>query len=414
MREVVITGIGVLLPGCDRREVFWEQLREGSSQLRFEADPAEEGAHYAVGRIDGFEPADYLQDIPKRFYGRYSRELQLYLASLYLAREDASLDWGALDLTRVGLFDGVSRPTFQAWYDKITAAHGRPLREGYNRADLMISIPGQTIGIAASLFKVRGPTYTFTSTCSSGSVAAGHAFKEIRSGEIDIALATGHESSLAAPLFSMYGDAGLLSREPDDPRKAVTPYVGYSTNAFGEGAVTMVMESREHAEARGANILATFAGYNYGNNGYHPTTVDVVAVRPAEVVESMLDRAGVPREDVHFVVGHGNGVQISDVSEENYMRRLFGARAVEVPLVSVKPIYGHTLGASSAVNNAAAVMMVHNDYIVPTINIKPDEVKRMCNHQAGEGEARHCEAGVSTSYGMGGHNAAVLIKKFAA
>jgi len=368
----------------------------------------------AVGRIVGFDPADYLHGIPKRFYQRYSRELQLYLASLLLAQADSNLEWGSLDLKRVGLFDGVSRPTFAAWYEKFVESQGKPLTEAYTRADLMVSIPGQTIGIAASLFKIRGPTYTFTSTCSSGSVAVGHAFKEIRSGEIDVALATGHECSLAAPLFAMYGDAGLLSRERGSAAKAVTPYVGYSTNAFGEGAVTLVLESREHAEARGAPVLATLGGYHYGNNGYHPTTVDVVAVRPAEVIGELLERGGVSREDVGFVVGHGNGVQISDVSEENYMRRLFGARATEVPLVSVKPIYGHTLGASSSVNTAAAIMMVMNDYVVPTINIHPDNVKRFSNHQAGEGVERECKAGVSTSYGMGGHNAAVLIKKFAA
>lgn len=414
MREVVVTGIGVLLPNCDRREVFWEQLREGHSQLRFEPDPGNPDEMCAMGRIRDFDPAKYLDSIPKRFYQRYPRELQLYLSSLILARDDSGVSWEEAESHRVGLFDGVSRPTFHDWYNKIHAAGETPPREAYGRRDLMVTIPGQTIGIAASLFKIRGPTYTFTSTCSSGSVALGHAFREIRSGEIDVAFATGHESSLVPPLFAMYGDANLLSREKVDARRAVTPYVGYSTNAFGEGAVTMVLESREHAEARGAEILATVGGYRYGNNGYHPTTVDVVAVRPAEVMGELLERGNTPREDVAFVVGHGNGVQISDVSEENYMRRLFGRRAAEVPLVSVKPIYGHTLGASSAVNTAAAVLMCKHDYVVPTINIAPGEVKRVSNHQASEGVARECRAGLSASYGMGGHNAVVLIKKFAA
>ncbi len=409
----MVTGIGVLLPNCDRREVFWEQLKEGRSQLRFEPDPGKPDELCAMGRVRDFDPGRYLGDIPRRFYRRYPRELQLYLSSVVLAREDAGVSWSEEEAGRVGLFDGVSRPTFHDWYHKIRAAGDAPPIESYSRRDLMVTIPGQTIGVAASLFKIRGPTYTFTATCSSGSVALGHAFREIREGEIDLAFATGHESCLVPPLFAMYRDANLISRERVDPRRAVTPYVGYSTNAFGEGAVTLVLESRERAEARGAEILATVGGYRYGNNGYHPTTVDVVAVRPAEVIDELLRRGGVPREDVAFVVGHGNGVQISDVSEENYMRRLFGRRAAEVPLISVKPIYGHTLGASSAINTAAAVLMVKHDYVVPTINITPDEVKRVSNHQAAEGRPQECKAGLSASYGMGGHNAVVLVKKFA-
>jgi 3-oxoacyl-[acyl-carrier-protein] synthase II len=411
LREVVITGLGILLPNCDRREIFWDQVSRGDSQLEREPDPAREGQFISVGRIRDFDPARYFQDLPRRFYQRYPRELQFYLASLILAQRDAGVEWEALDSHRVGLFDGASRPTLVDWYEKINEAYGKPLAEAFTRRDLMFGIPGQTIGTAASLFKVRGPTYTFTSTCSSGSVAIGHAWREIATGEIDVAFATGHEASLMPALFAMYGDAGLLSRNPD-PKRAVNPYVGYSTNAFGEGAVTLSLESREHAEARGANILATLGGYRYGNNGYHPTTVDVVAVRPAEVIERVLERSQTPREEIGFVVGHGNGVQISDVSEENYMRRVFGARASEVPLISVKPIYGHTLGASSSINTAAAVMMVMNDYVVPTINITPGGVKRVSNHQAGEGETKVCRAGLATSYGMGGHNTVVLVKKF--
>ncbi|MFT4978745.1 MAG: 3-oxoacyl-[acyl-carrier-protein] synthase II [Myxococcota bacterium] len=275
----------------------------------------------------------------------------------------------------------------------------------------MVAIPGQTVGLAASLFKVRGPTYTFTSTCSSGAVAIGHAMREIQSGELDLALATGHEASLVAPLFAMYRDAGLISAEQEDARRAVMPYIGHSANAFGEGAVTLVLEDREYAERRGANILGVMAGYSYGNNGHHPTAIDILGLRPAEVIERMLDRADVVRDDVSFVVGHGNGVRRSDVSEENYMRRLFGRKAAEVPLISIKPIYGHNLGASSAMNAAAAIMMVHHDYVVPTINIDASAGRRVTEHQAREGTARPCGVGVAMSYGMGGQNAALLVKK---
>jgi 3-oxoacyl-[acyl-carrier-protein] synthase II len=209
----------------------------------------------------------------------------------------------------------------------------------------------------------------------------------------------------------MYRDANLISLEREDARRAIRPYVGYSTNAFGEGAVTLVLESATHAAARGARVIATLDGYKYGNNGYHPTAVDAAGVRPAEVLGALLRSADVKPSDVGFVVGHGNAVHISDVSEENYMRHVFGARAKEVPLVSTKPIYGHTLGASSAINVAAAAMMLESQYVVPTINVDEARQKSAVNHQANRGVARPLEIGLAMSYGMGGHNTALLLRR---
>jgi 3-oxoacyl-[acyl-carrier-protein] synthase II len=310
--------------------------------------------------------------------------------------------------TRIGMYSGCARPTFSYWYELFRRD---PSAQTFSRRDLMFGVPGQAVGVSASLLEVRGPAYTFTGTCSSAAIALGHAFRDVRSGEIDVAFASGHESSLVPPLFACYRDANLLSLETEDPRRAITPYVGYSTNAFGEGAITFVLERRETVEARGGAPLAVIEGYGYGNNGYHPTTVDVAGVRPAEVLRDLVERSDVTIEDVGFVVGHGNAVQLSDVSEENYMRQLFRERSAEVPLISTKPIYGHLLGASSALNAAAAALMLHHDFVIPTINIDETRTKRGTFHQPNRGVARALSHGVTMSYGLGGHNAALLLKK---
>ncbi len=411
MREVVVTGIGVMLPGCDLRETFWDQLRLGQSQLVFEPDPADAEHIVAIGRLTGFDPAHYLAELPERFYARYHRELQVYLAALLRARDDAGLELGLVRPDRVGLFDGSSRTNFEHWYELIQRERDAPPREVYTRRELITGLPGETVGVAASILKIRGPAYVFNGTCSSGAMAIGHALREIALGEIDVAFAGGHDLALVAPLYAMYRDANLLSLERDDPRRAVKPYVGHSTNAFGEGAVTLVLEARAHAEARGATPLATLASYRYGNNGYHPTTVDVAGVRPAEVLREVLARGNTAEHEVGFVVGHGNAVHLSDISEQNYMRTVFGKRAAEVPLMSTKPIWGHTLGASSAVNAAAAVLMIAHEFIAPTINVDASRMKRATHHQANVGVARACEAGVAMSYGMGGHNTALLFRR---
>ena len=413
MPAVVVTGIGPILPNCDSRETFWQHVSRGESQLTLEPHPVFSDQRCPMGKIRGFEPVKYLAELPERFYSRYPREIQVYLASVFAARDDAALALGSLPAERIGLFDGSSRPSFELWYDLIRReGAGAALTDLYTRRELVTGMAGGCVGLAASLLKVRGPAYSFNGTCSSGAIAIGHAYREILSGEIDVALATGHDMPLVAPMFAMYEDANLVSLEREDARRAVRPYVDFSTNAFGEGAVTLVLESFAHARGRGARILAEVAGYRYGNNGYHPTTVDVGGLRPADMLRVLVRDANLQLEDVGFVVGHGNAVHLSDVSEENYMRLLFGPRAAKVPLISTKPIYGHTVGASSAVNASATALMLHHDYVIPTINVDPTRVKRNANHQPGVGVARACESGISMSYGMGGHNAALLLRRY--
>lgn len=403
MHQVVVTGIGVVLPGCGDRDRLWAQLRDGQSQLVLEPNPAG-GNPVPMGRVRDFDPAAALAGIPDRFVRRYSREIQIYLASVLRARDDAGLDLDRVDPARIGLFDGVSRPAQHFNWE--LQREGRQVR----KEDLLSGLPGQAVGIAASLLGVHGPAYTYTTTCASGSVAIGQAWMHLRMGVVDVALAGGHESALVEPVYAAYGDAGLLS-DTTPPERSVTPWVGHSRNVFGEGAVTLVLETREHAEARGAPVLAELSAYGYANNGTHPTQIDGVGGRPAALLGRLFAQASLDPAQVAFVVGHGNGVQRSDVSEQNYMRRVFGPRANEVPLVSVKPIYGHVLGASSALNVAAAVLMVHHDYVVPTINIDESRIKRSTNHMPNRGAARPCPHGVAVSYGMGGNNTAVLVSK---
>jgi 3-oxoacyl-[acyl-carrier-protein] synthase II len=407
--EVVITGIGVILPGCDTRETFWQQLRDGESQLTMEPDPADQ-MNCAIGRVHGFDGAKYFEGIEARNYASCHREQQFYLASVLQACRDAGVEMDALRSDRVGLFDGTSRGSFAFWYEQIKAKIEQPeLR--FTSRELHLGMPGQAVGVAAAILGVKGPTYTFNGTCASGAIALGHAYRELRAGHIDIALGTGHDAALVSPLFQMYRDANLISRETTEASRAVRPYTDHSANAFGEGAVTLVLETRDHAEARGAEILATLAGYRYGNGGDHPTDVDFTGGRPAELIEHVLEEGEMSSHDVGFVLGHGNAVQVSDLSELNYMKRVFGKRTREVPLISTKPIYGHTLGASSALNVAAAALMLKNEFVIPTINVDESRVVHGFNHQANRGASRKSHAGVVIAYGMGGQNVALALRR---
>jgi 3-oxoacyl-[acyl-carrier-protein] synthase II len=407
--DVVITGIGAILPNCDTRAAMWQQLRDGQSQMAIEPDPAD-GIPCAIGRVRDFDCSRYMSGVPERLYRACHREQQLYLASVVQASRDAGLSLEDIASPRVGLFDGTSRGNFAYWYELIHTNMRDPTRR-FSPRDLNVGMPGQAVGLAAAILGVSGPTYTFNNSCASGAVAIGSAFRELQAGRIDVAFGTGHDAALISPLYQMYRDAGLVSAEAEHPERAIRPYAGSSANAFGEGAVSLVLETREHAQARGAKVLAQLVGYRHGNSGEHPTDVDFTGARPAGLIQSSLAEAQLGPDDVDFVLGHGNGVQASDISELNYMKRVFGRRTRDVPLISTKPIYGHTLGASSALNAAAAVMMLHHRYVVPTVQLDEKRVVHGFNHQANRGVERDLRSGLVVAYGIGGQNATLLLKR---
>jgi len=375
--------MGLILPNCDSRGQFWQQLRDGQSQLHIEQDP-EQQFSYAVGRVGVFDGRTHLGHIPHRRYVNCHREQLFYLCSLANACVDAGLDYAGMQSERVGLFDGTSRGNFAFWYESIRQNLGNP-EQRFSVSHLKQGMPGQAVGLAAAMFHVKGPTYTFNGTCASGAIAIGNAFRELQAGRIEVAFAGGHDAALVPPLFQMYRAAGLMNTATENAAGAVQPYAGHSRNAFGEGAVTLVLETRSHAEARGAQILAEISGYRHGNGGEHPTDVDFSGARPAGLILDALEEGELLSDTVDFVVGHGNAVEESDLSELNYMQRVFGMRTREVPLISTKPIYGHTLGAASALNVAASVLMLHEGYVVPTINIDESRVAPGFTHQANRG-----------------------------
>lgn len=413
MPDVVVTGIGPLLANCADRHAMWQQLRDGESQLSFEAVPGGDGERWPVGRIRDFDPARWLGRYPPTFYERYHREQQLYLASLTIALEDAGLDLASVARDRIAIFDGTSRGNFDYWYERVRGELGIAAAELYTRRELLTGTPGQAANLAASLLGVRGPVYTMSVSCCSGAAAIGQAVRELASGEVDVALAGGHDSALQTPIYRMYRDAGLLSQVRDDARGALRPFIDHSRNVFGEGAVSLVLETREHAERRGAKPLATIRGFKLGNNGGHPLHVDPEGGRAATLIHEVLARAQASRDDIGVVVGHGNGVEQSDHSELAYMQRVFGDRAPEVPLLSVKPLYGHLLGASSALNVAAAALMLHHRYLVPTINVDPAQSggPGQIDHLASGGRACDARAALAVSYGIGGHTVVSLLER---
>lgn len=361
-----------------------------------------------TGRVESFTAERYLAGLDPRYFKNCTREQQLYLASVAQAARDAGFELHELKGRPFGLFDGASRSCFAHWYELFTRHAAGSTR--LTQRDLSPTMPAQTVGVGAALFGLTGPTAALNATCASGAVAIGTAFQQLQTGRLELAFATGHDAALVEPLFEIYRDANLLSSEAEDAARAIAPFTEHRGNAFGEGAVTLVLETRASARARGVAPLAEVTAFRHENGGSHPTDIDFVGERPARLIRLALEDAYACAEDVDFVIGHGNGVRASDISELNYMKHVFGARARHVPLLSTKPIYGHTLGASSALNVAAAALMLNGDYLIPTLGVDERRVVHGFNHQA-RGAVQSLRTGLVVSYGIGGQNVVLGLGK---
>jgi 3-oxoacyl-[acyl-carrier-protein] synthase II len=397
----------MLVPGCTSRGEFWESLERGDSKLRMSPDPSAPERQIAMGRVND-EGERLLEDLPEKARTRWSREQKMHLASVLLARDDAGLqDAHELWPDRIGIFDGTSRTNIEYMVDRLEQRrNGRT----FTKQELAIGLPNHAAALAASYLGVRGPVYTVGATCASGAVAVAAALRAIERGEIDIAYATGHDMPLLAPVFETYHAAGLLSREAECAERALVPFVDARGTVFSEGSVTMVLESHERAVQRGANMLAILTDCAHGNTGVHATHVDASGEVPARLIAGLLARNHVRPSEIDFVLGHGNGVSMTYASEIGCMRHIFGPYASAVPLLSTKPIFGHLFGGASALDVAAAVLMVHHGRTFSTINAEPARVPAGVRHHGGPLPAGRARCGLATSYGMGGQISAVLVQ----
>ncbi len=410
-REVVITGIGPILPSCDHVDIFWDHIKSGNSQLDLMSDPSLPGKVIPAGCIRNFDPAKYLSTIPERYVSSYSPLLQHYLASLFLAREDAGLDLSLLSPDRIAIYDGSSRGTIAFWDKKIKMEADLPPSDVYSRKDIISGVNGVTTGVAAALLNIYGPTISFSGSCCSGLFATGQAFRDISSGVVDAAFATGYDEALTASLFASYREAGIISQESEYAQQASKPYDNEPSLVFGEGAVTLMLEEHEFAQRRGANILAKITSYTQGNEGYNPYRSGGNIERSVHLLQSLFKSTNLHPEQTDFFVGHGNGVPQSDIAEINVVKQFFGKMVADIALISVKPIYGHIIGGSSSVNIAAAALMLHNNYLVPTVNAGC-LLSQISKDYDNKGKHKpDCSQGVAFSWGMGGNIAAMLLEK---
>ena len=406
--RVAVTGLGPITAVGVGVGGFWEGLRRERSPIRriTRFDPSPWRSHIAA-EVDGFEPGDYMDGKALRRLDRFG---QFSLASARLAIEDAGLDSVRLDHDRVAVQMGSALGGI-AYAEEQNA---RLNAGGIRAVDPRVALT--TFGGAASCsiaieFGFTGPNSTNSMSCASGAIAIGDAWRLIREGQVDVAIAGGVEAPLAPLCFGAFAIIRAMSTRNQDPERACRPFdTGRDGFIMGEGACTLVLERWEHAVGRGARIYAEIVGYGTTNDAFHMAAPRPDGAQAARAMRLALATANVASAEVDFISPHGSSTPLNDATESAAIKQVFGERAYRVPLSGTKPYYAHALGASGAIEAAVCCLAAARGWIPPTLNFEQGGPDCDLDYVPEHGRALKPVLALSNSFGFGGINAALLFR----
>ena len=409
--RVVITGLGAITPIGIGREEFWKGLLEGRNGIgkitRF--DPEGFEAQIA-GEVKDFDPAAY---IDKKESKRMDRCAQFAVAAAGLAIKDAGLDLDKEDRDRIGTFVGTGiggMETMHGQYEKFFAKGPSRISPFF----VPMLIPNMPAGQVSIVYKLHGPSSCMATACATGTNCIGDAFRVIQRGGADVMVAGGTEAAISpAPVAGFSAMKALCTDHNDDPAHASRPFdKNRSGFIMGEGAGIVILESLEHAEARGAHIYAELVGYGVNSDAYHMTSPAPHGEYQAKCMQLALDDAGMKAAEVDYVNAHGTSTHMNDAGETEAIKTVWGDAAKDVSVSSVKSMTGHLLGAAGGIECIATALSVQNDMLPPTINYETPDEGMDLDYVPNQARAKTVRAAMSNSFGFGGHNVCLLIKKF--
>jgi 3-oxoacyl-[acyl-carrier-protein] synthase II len=409
--RVVITGMGAVTPVGVGIESFWEALVEGRSGVRplrsFDAAayPSRIGAE-----VPDFEPTRWLERKEAR---RMDRFAQFAAVATLMAIEDAGLDLARCDRDRVGVVMGTGIGGMTTFDEQFRVL----IEKGPDRVSpffVPMMIANMAAGQISILTGARGPNTTLVTACASSANAVGEAFRIIQRGEADAMLTGGSEAAFVPLTFAGFCAMKALSTRNDDPAGASRPFdAGRDGFVLGEGGGALVLESLEHARARGARVYAELCGYGMSADAHHITAPAPGGEGAVRAMRKCLGDAGLAPEDVDYINAHATSTPQGDREEAAAIRTVFGAHAARLAVSSTKSMTGHLLGAAGAVELIASVLAVHRGVLPPTINYETPDPE--CDLDCVPNTARRASvrAALSNSFGFGGQNACLLVRRAA-
>jgi 3-oxoacyl-[acyl-carrier-protein] synthase II len=388
-------------------EALWSGLVEGRSGIRPVSylDVSDCACRVAGEALD-FRPEDFL---PLREVQAFARFVHLGVAAARLAWDDAGAPGRAIERDRIGVFMGSAvGASGRSISDGITL-----FEKGLSRVHPLASLqyPGSLPSQIAILLGLMGPTYSIGTACTAGADAIGLALGQVASGALDAAVVGGSDAAIFPLCFTGFDRLGALSRSNDPPEQASRPFsADRSGFVLSEGAGALVIEAEEVARARGARLYAELAGFGATCDAFHQLAPAPEGAQGVRAVELALRQAGMSADDVDYVNAHGTGTPKNDLVETVIMKRVFGERAYRLPISSSKSMTGHLLGASGAVELVISILALRQAIVPPTINvIEPDPACDL--DYVTEGPRRMTlRAALSTSFGFGSRNAALVVR----
>lgn len=412
-RRVVITGMGAVTPLGNTVEDTWAAVKQGKSGIaaitHFDASTFK--VKYA-GEVKNFNAADYMPQEAARKMARFS---QFAVAAAKMAIEDANLTDNKDVLSNAGIFMGVGIGGFEVTEDSCIK-YSQSEQHRCPPMTIPELIPNEACGNICMQFGIHGPAHTVTTACSSGTDAIGDALDCIRTGRRDVVLAGGAESTINGYAIASFEVLHALSTSfADNPTAASRPFDKKREGfVMGEGSAILVLEEYEHAKKRGAHIYAELAGYGASADGYHLTAPNPDGVCGAAAMSEALKDADVKPEDVQYYNAHGTSTHINDPSETKMLKIAFGEeQAKKLHISSTKSMTGHCLGATGAIEAMFCVKAINDSFIPPTINLEDQDIEGGCdlNYTPNKGIACKVDCAMSATFGFGGHNGVVVIRK---
>ena len=418
LKRVVVTGLGALTPVGNNVAETWENLVKGVSGAgpitHFDASKFK--THFAC-EVKNFNGTDYIDRKELRKMDLYT---QYAIAAAKEAVEDSGMDLEKEDLNRIGVIYGVGIGGIHTFEEEVAnyTLNKDTVGPKFNPFFIPKMIADIASGQISIMYGFHGPNFTTTSACASSSNAIADSFNYIRLGKANVIVAGGAEAAIFEAGLGGFNAMHALSTRNDDPERASRPFSA-SRDGFvmGEGAGCLILEELEHAKARGAKIYAELAGVGASADAYHLTASHPEGLGAKLVMLNALEDAELKPEDIDYINVHGTSTPVGDVSEVKAIKDVFGDHAYKLNISSTKSMTGHLLGAAGAVEAIASVLAVKNDIVPPTINHEEgdndENIDYNLNFTFNEAQKRTANAALSNTFGFCGHNAFVIVKKYA-
>ena len=409
-KRIVITGVGLVTPYGVGKDIFWEGLTSGRSAIGYLSNIDTTDLPVKIGgEIKDFDPESYLGKKEARKMDRFT---QFAVVAGMEAIKDARIDLERIDKERVGVIIGSGIGGIHI----LEQQHSLLLEKGPGRISpffIPMLISNMASAYLSIMFGFTGISFSVNTACATGATAIGEAVKAIQAGECDIVITGGTDAAITPLSVAGFANMKALSTRNDEPEKASRPFDAERDGfVMAEGAGILVLETLESARSRGAYIYAEVAGVGSTSDAYHLTAPEPEGRLQARAMELAMIYGGIEKEEVDYINAHGTSTPLNDTIETRAIKSLFGELAYKIPISSNKSMIGHTLGAAGSIELIATALTIKEGIIPPTINYEHPDPECDLDYVPNIKRVKEVKVALSNSFGFGGHNVSIALKKY--